>query len=226
MLSSRSLLRAVVVLAAACLGAAPSHAGVITYTDYSSWMAAISGPTTVTIPDPGLGNSSIGYDYFGYGNASVTYSDVVFSTSATLSDGNFFNVGLLFSGDPAVLSSQGADAPGVANILATLPSTVSGFAFNYGTFGGSSVTFLLSNGDIVTQGSTGSGYAVPNFFGVTDTSSFNSVLTTSSDFALNVNDVSFGALASTDSTVPEPATWLLLAGGLAAAGLLRRRRVC
>jgi hypothetical protein len=189
-------------------------------------MAAISGPTTVTIPDPGLGNSSIGYDYFGYGNASVTYSDVVFSTSATLSDGNFFNVGLLFSGDPAVLSSQGADAPGVANILTTLPSTVSGFAFNYGTFGGSSVTFLLSNGDIVTQGSTGSGYAVPNFFGVTDTSSFNSVLTTSSDFALNVNDVSFGALASTDSTVPEPATWLLLAGGLAAAGLLRRRRVC
>jgi len=59
-LSSRSLLRAVVGWRRLAWAQRPSHAGVITYTDYSSWMAAISGPTTVTIPDPGLGNSSIG----------------------------------------------------------------------------------------------------------------------------------------------------------------------
>ena len=46
--------------------------------------------TTVIIPDPGL---SPDYAYFGSGDASVTYDGVIFSTSATLSNGNFYNIG-------------------------------------------------------------------------------------------------------------------------------------
>jgi hypothetical protein len=108
----------------------------------------------------------------------------------------------------------------VANIQTTLPGNVTGFALNYDTFDGSSVTFLLSNGDSVTLGSTGSGYSVPNFFGITDTTPFDSVLMTSPDWVLNLNNVSYG------TTIPEPATWLLLSGGLAVAAVLRRRRGC
>jgi hypothetical protein len=173
------------------------------------------GITKVTIPDPGLV-----YDYIiiGTGTASVTYSGVIFSTRASLSDGELLNVGFGVSGDPAVLSSQN-QTTGVPNILTSLPGDVTGFALYYDTFDGSSVNFTLSNGQIITQGSSGNGYSALDFLGVTDTTPFNSVLVTSSGFGLNLNNVSYGQMA------PEPATWLLLAGGLAAAALLRRRRV-
>jgi hypothetical protein len=188
------------------LGARSASAGVTTYPDFPSWSAAVSGVTTVTIPDP----SPAPDIFIGNGNASITYGSLTFSQSASLSNGNFFNVGMLFSGDPAVLSSQ-EQTVGVANILITFPNPVTAFAFNYGTFDGSGVTFLLSNGDTFTQGSTGSGYAVPDFVGATDTTSFTSVLVTSPDYVLNLNNVSYGSLA----TVPEPASLSLLSIGIA-----------
>ena len=117
-----------------------------------------------------------------------------------------------------MLSSQ-EQTVGVANILITFPTIVYGFALNYGTFDGSAVTFTLSNGDSVTQGSTGSGYAVPDFIGATDGTPFTSVQVTSSDFVLNLNNVSYAP-----SAVPEPTGLLLL--GIGATGLLAcsRRR--
>jgi len=203
------------ILTAALFGAAPSHAGVvIPYTDYASWAAAVSGVTTVTIPQPV--DLNLGYDFFGAGTASVTYSGVVFSSSSTLGDGYLFNIGTVFSEVPPVLSSQETSF-GVENILISLPWDVTGFALNYGTFNAGRVTFQLSNGDSVTQGSTGSGYSVPDFLGVTDSTSFNWVLVTSSDPVLNLNDVSYNG-------VPEPAVWLLLAGGLAGLLVHGRRR--
>jgi hypothetical protein len=85
------------------------------------------------------------------------------------------------------------------------------------------VTFHLSNGDDVTLGGAGDGsYAAPGFFGVTDSTPFDSVLMTSSDVVLNLNDVSY---SEASSTIPEPAIWLLVAGGLLGAAVLRRRRV-
>ena len=88
---------------------------------------------------------------------------------------------------------------------------------NYGTFGGSDVTFLLSNGDSTTLGSTGSGYMVPDFFGAIDSASFISVLITSSDSTLNVG-----------SAVPEPSSLILgscAVVGTAAFARRRRQRV-
>jgi hypothetical protein len=218
MFSRRPVLYVVAVFAVAFLGATPSHAATVTYADFASWSAAVSGVTTVTIPEP-LDTVNL-FDFFGSGTASVTYSGVVFSTSALLSDGRFFNVGTGFSGSPAAVLSSQEQTTGVANILISLPGNVTGFALDYGTWTGSSVTFTLSNGDIVIQGSTGSGgYAVPDFLGVTDNTPFDSVLVTSPDRALDLNNVSFGGTG-----VPEPAAWLLLTTGL--AGLLgygRRR---
>jgi hypothetical protein len=195
-----------------CLLAISAQAGAITYPDYASWNAAVSGTTTVTIPDP----APLSYSYLGSGSASVTYSGLKFSTSSALSDSNFFNIGSLFSGDPAVLSSQGQSF-GVANILITLPEPDNAFAFDYGTYTGSDVTFLLSNGDTIIQGSTGSfGYLVPDFFGVTDTTSFTSVLVTTPDNVLDLNNLS--------RPVPEPASMALLGTALIAFGVTRRRR--
>ena len=164
---------------------------------------------TVTIPDPG----AVGFIDFGVGNASVTYSNVTFSQSGALSDSTFFNVGTMFSGAPAVLSSQGQTF-GVANILISLPVNVSSFALDYGTFFGSAVTFAMSNGGSMTLGSTGSGYVVPDIFSVSG-GLFNWVLVTSSDAVLNINNISY---TPATSPTPEPSSLLLLGSGLFTLG--------
>ncbi|MGB6536408.1 MAG: hypothetical protein WBF58_10655 [Xanthobacteraceae bacterium] len=159
--------------------------------------------TTVIIPDPGL---SPDYAYFGSGDASVTYDGVIFSTSATLSNGNFYNIGPGYSdGDQPVLSSQ-QQSFGLANILITLPSPATYFSVNYGTFDGSSVNFDLSSGTVFSQASSGGGtYLVPDVFLVSESSPFTSILVTSSDSVLDVGNVAFGT--------PLPSTWLMLLNG-------------
>jgi len=203
-------------------GALPSHASLVTYGDFPTWSSAVGGFTTVTIPDPG----STGFIYFGANPASVTYGPLTFSTDGTLGDGNFFNVGPAFTSLPPVLSDQNSTF-GVQNILITFPTAVTAFAFNYGTFNGNDVTFLLSNGDTFTQASTNTvgTYAVGDFAGATDTP-FTSVLVTSADHVLNVGDVSFvAAAAAAPTATPEPGTISLLAmAGLGLVAYSRRRR--
>src|SRR5215469_2137156 len=139
--------------------------------------------TTVVIPDP----APNAFIFFGNGDASVTYSNVTFVQQLALGDANLFNVGSLFSGDPAVLSSQG-ETFGVANILVDLPNFTTFFGVDYGTFFGSPVTFLASNGATATFGSTAAGYQT------LDTVTYNGpginwVLITSPDFVLNINNI-------------------------------------
>jgi hypothetical protein len=170
--------------------------------------------TTVVVPDP----SPELYIFYGTGDASVTYSGVVFTQQAALGNANLWDIGPLFSGVPAVLSSQEATS-GVENILITLPNPTTFFSVDYGTFDGSSVTFALSNGQTFTQGSTGSGYATPDFFSFSG-SALTSVEITSSDFVLNINNITYNGSTST----PEPGTLVMLGSGiLAAAGAIRRR---
>ena len=172
-----------------------------------------AAPISVTIPDPAPNP----FIYFGNGDASVTYSGVTFTQQAALSDGAFFNVGVLFSGFPAVLSSQ-QQSFGVANILVSLPSFSNQFSVNYDTFNGSNVTFDLSNGASFTFGSTANGYDASDFFGVGSSAPFNWVLITSSDFVLNINNITY-------TPVPEPGTLVMLGSGLLAAGGLVRRKL-
>jgi hypothetical protein len=173
----------------------------------AAWLvaASVANATVVTIPDPG----GAGFEFLGNGDASVVYDGVEFSTSAALSNGNFFNVGPGFSGSPAVLSSQ-QQSVGVANILISLPQTADDFSVNFGTFGGSLVTFTLSNGDTFTEQPGGSAYAVPSVFSVEGLGPFTSVLITSPDGVLNINNIVFG--------VPEPGTWAMMLVGFGAMG--------
>jgi hypothetical protein len=200
------------------------QASLTTYADFPSWSAVVGAQTATTIPDPG----SAGYIDFGSGDASVTYGGVTFSTSSILGNGNFYNVGTEFSGNPPALSDQ-QESSGVANILITLPSAVTAFSLNYGygTFYGSPVTFVLGNGDTFTQGSTGSGYSTVDFVGATDTTAFSTILVTSPDFVLNINNL---VTSSSISAVPEATTMiagmlLLLPFGASTLRILRKSRM-
>lgn len=208
---------AIGVLALLC--ATTANASVMFYSDLASFTAVAPTYETINVPDVGLGTSGDGFDYLGTGDASVVYDSVTFAQSASLSNGNFFNVSSLFSGVRAVLSSN-EQTIGVPNILITLPAPVDAFALDFGTFLGSAVTFTLSDGATMTFDSTGDGYVTSNFFGVTDTSGITSVLVTAAgtDDVLSVNGV---------SGVPEPATWAMMLtafAGLGYAGYRRSRK--
>jgi hypothetical protein len=201
-------------LASVFFGATNAHAIPVIYTDFASWSGAVSGQATVTIPNP---SSQAGYDFFGTdgntGDGSVTYSGVTFSANPALSNGNFYNIGPVFSGSPAVLASQ-EQTLGVANILITFLKPTTAFWLNFGTFDGGQVTFSLSNGDTFSRSSTGDGYLVSDFVGVTD-KAFSSILITSPDIVLSLNNLVYA--------VPEASTWIMLVLGFAGVGFLGYR---
>jgi PEP-CTERM motif-containing protein len=212
-------------------GTGKADAGLVAYSDLASWSAAVPGYNSLSIPAPVPGPDDYpGSQYFGTGTASVSYSGVTFSTSASLGNGHFFNVGPgfeivpgipAFNGTLPVLSSQQQDL-GVANILITLSAPVKAFALNFDTFFGSDVTFTLSNGDApLTLNSGGNAYVLQGFFGVIDDNPFKTILLTSSDPVLNLNALNFGAAVS---PIPEPATWLMLLLGFVGIALVGARR--
>jgi hypothetical protein len=206
-------------LVLAFFGVTSAQAALVSYSDFGSWSSAVSGTTTVTIPDPPGGFVFLGN--------SATISGVTFSTDPA-AGGNFFSVGTAFlSADQpvlaAVLSSETPTAGSLisANILITFAGPVTAFSLNFGTFDGNDVTFSLSNGDLITTGSTGGSFAVPGFLGVTDLTPFTTVLVTSTDEALNLNNVDFGSAVS---AIPEVSTWAMMLLGFAGVGFLAYRR--
>lgn len=205
------------VLALVFAGAASSASAAFTaYTGATAYGGATQNLTTVTIPDPTSGSTA----YLGAGTASVSYQGVTFATSAAIGNGYFFLIGKGYSGVPAVLSSQG-QTTGLANFRITFASAVTAFSLNYGTATGSNVLIQLSNGDQVTEASTGAGYSTPNFLGATDTTAFTSVLITTTDTTLNINTITYGTAVA----VPEPGSLILCGvGGIGALAFGRARR--
>jgi len=196
-------------------GTVNADAGLVTYGDLSSWNAATASKTAVTISNP---SSSSGFDSFP-GN-SVTYDGVTFSSDPSTYSGGFFNIGPVLSSLPAALTVQqlGFD---LVNIKITLAGPVTSFSFDFGTFDGYDVTFLLSNGNTVTKSSTANGFATGNFFGITDTTPFTEVLVTSGTESLSLNNVRFGIAVS---AIPEVSTWAMMILGFAGLGLAGYRR--
>jgi hypothetical protein len=155
---------AILIVALMLNACGSASAALITYSDMTSWNAAVSNVVSVTTPDV---TTDPYFTFFGQGDATYSYGGLGFSTSSAISDGYFFNIGTaLTGGSEAVLSSQTAST-GNANILISFGAEIHGFAFNYGTFYGSDVTFTLSNGHQITQPSSGGvTYEIPDFVGV------------------------------------------------------------
>lgn len=208
----------VAAFASAFFSATGAQAALVSYFDFTTWSSAVPSTTSVTIPDPGSST------FIGSGSASIVYSGVTFATNGLLSDGEFFNIGSNVTdgtgGFPAVLSSQ-QQSTGTPNILITLTGPTNAFSLSYGTFYGGDVIFLLSNGDILTLPSTGNGYDTPDFFGATDSTPFTSVLVTTPDQVLSLNNVAFGSAVS---AVPELSSWAMLLLGFAGIGCVGYRR--
>jgi hypothetical protein len=166
---------------------------------------------TVIIPDPG----TAGFINLGTGDASVTYSNVTFVQQAALSNGSLFDVGINFSGYPAVLSSQ-EQTSGVANILIEFPNYTYTFSMNYATFFGNDVTVQLSNGATFVIPSDPLAYNAADGLGVGSSVSFNWVQLTTPDY-LQINNITY--------ETPEPGTIVMLGSGLLALGGTLRRKL-
>jgi hypothetical protein len=209
-------------LASAFFGAASAQAAPVAYSDLALWSSAVSGTTTVTIPDPSSGNiSPDGYGYDLLGTGPVPYGGVLFTGIVPL-DGGFFNVGPLMPGHPAAVLASLQYGYGVVGILITLAAPVTAFSLNFGTFLGEDVTFLLSNGYSLTTNGSSEGIYQPNdFFGVTDLTPFTTVQVSTADQAVYLNDVAFGTAVS---AIPEPSTWAMMILGFAGIGFLSYRR--
>jgi hypothetical protein len=143
-------LRFVCTLGVCLLGSIPSQASLLTYTDFTTWSAAVGPTSTLTIPDPGGSGSATA------GSGGFTFSGFNFTTTAVNS--TLFQVGPPFGANPPVLSDQAINVGDTTNILITLPFFVTAIALNYSTSGGTDVAFTLSNGDTTTQSSTGPAY--------------------------------------------------------------------
>jgi hypothetical protein len=201
------------VILAVLLGVLPAAATTIAYNDLGSWSAATTGGITqLTIPDTLL--------LLGQGNASLVTAGATFSASSSLGDGYLFQLDSSYAGVPMVSDQQLEN--GVENILVSLPESVTAVSFNFDTFNGSDVSYLLSNGDSGTVGSTASNYSIVDFLGLTSDTAFNSILLTSPDYVFNAGNFEIAG-EQESSSVPEPATLLLVASGLF-AGVKRLRK--
>lgn len=198
-------------IALAC--ATPALAATTLYANEGDWGAAVSGFHTVNI------SNGVGVRRLGEGNVTVGYGDVLFHQDASISGNSpmFYLNGNSGATRGTLSSQQGA----LDNILVTLPEDTFAFSLNFGAWQyphpGPTVNFLLSNGDSFTLPSVGGfTYDTRDFFGVTSTTAFHSVLVTSDEVVMNISNVAYG--------VPEPQTWSLMIVGFLGAGLALRRR--
>jgi len=201
------------------LGFASASMAQTFYTDYATWSAATTGVVNTTIPDP---VDPIGFDSFGTGDGSVTYGGVTYSISSASIDPDsiLFNVGPVFSQQPAVVSVQGGSTS-IQQLSITLPTFVTAFAMNFDTFNGSFLGIFNGHG-ADTVSSTANGYDASDFFGMVDSVGFNTVTVTAfNEGVLNVNNISYG---SAQANVPEPAAWALMLLGFGGLGAMLRRR--
>ena len=199
------------------LGAAatPACAGATLFANYGDWSAA-----TARIHTAGI-DAGPNVIRLGEGDVSITFDQVTFHQSAAISGQSpmfYIPAGYYGAATGAISSQQGA----LSNILITLPDATRAFSLGFGAWNyphhPATATFLLSNGDSFTLGASGGfNYDVPDFFGVTDTTPFTSVLVTSNEVVMNVGRVAYG--------VPEPTTWaMMLLGFFGLGAALRRRR--
>jgi len=206
--------------------APPADAGLVTYTDYASWSSAVTGISTVTIPNVTA--------YLGQASTSATFDGVTFSTDEALGNPRMFTVSTAITTTIPVFSVQQTTV-GLNHLIITLPEPMFAFAFNFGTFSRFAPINIivpgigehLSTADREVRLGTGDGYATTEFLGAIKSNPFQTIyLVTDKSNVMNVGNVAY---ANADAApVPEPGALALFGlGSLGVVRLARRRRqVC
>ena len=214
MKSFRRMIVASVALSVIVFVARSSNASLMTYNNFADWNSNVTNVSYEEILNPTPPST---FQSLGSGNQSIEFGNATFSQTASYGDAQFYVIGSGYSaGLPTapIISSEQTNSTDVTNIKIVFSYTVTGFALNFGTTDGSTVTFELFNGstsiDTFTRGSTGGdNFNTSDFVGATDTA-FDTVLITATDYTLNVNNV----YDSTPSgSVPEPSTFAMLCIG-------------
>ena len=181
---------------AACIAAAPAHAGILEFTDRAEWEAAVRSFTTIDFTGfPEFTIITTQYQDLGVtftdGNDSIDFNDAFLNDGVGLRGGSFDDIEISFTTPQAWIA---VDFPGVVRI------------------------FLFSDGELIHFSTFGAGPDGGGFGGLVSTEPFDSVvLTDPLDDFVNIDDLHFG--------VPAPASiWILALAGIW-HGRCRRRRV-
>ncbi len=201
-------------LSACVLAAASSaRAATITYADRTSFLAAAGAVSTIDFE--GVAADS-GFEQFS-APAGFTTHGVNFNVDVAGGNSQLFVVGSHFYYSTAVLSFQESPTA-VESLLVTLAGPTTAFGADIGAFVGSNWIVTLSNGDSLTAPAPD--FDGLRFFGFTSTTPFTSLVISSTNGIDNLDNVTVGSPVL--SSVPEPASLMLLTTGFAAA-LARRR---
>lgn len=185
---------------------------------------------------PDLPDGDPAYDdayIYGGPPASVTYGTITFSTEPGLGNGNLLTIGsqyflALRNHLISPVLQTGYGNSGAEDLVISFPSPVTAFGIQYGDFNGDVIDFYLGtagssfqspadladdtalftaqNPGTLNWSDISTAYNTPDFFGLTSSTPFTSVLVLSpSSDTLDVTDVSYSV-----NVVPEPDALVLL----------------
>jgi hypothetical protein len=192
-------------------------ASVIEYTDTTSFNAAISGATTYNF------ESSVAPSQWTQGNPNVVVGPVTFApdSSGTLwvfGDNFYANT----FGGVAFISAQEGSLTGSNNLTATLAPGVTAIGFSYGPADDAGGAITVTINGVSYNLAIPAVFATADFVGFTSDTPITSVAFTEMGLGMDITQFVLGT-ANPATSVPEPASMLLLGLGLIGLAGVRRK---
>lgn len=213
---------------AVLLTSASVSAQTVTFTDRTVFNAAVTGGQTLDFSGliPAGVATTLGSQAYASGLTvnGATFSGVnsplfVINPASSFQTNKGLGSGLFLT----AAGGTGASNP-LSQILIALPSSVTAFGFDLGTFSPRGEALDITFGGTTFSTGTSAGLGVPTFIGFTSNAPVTSILVSAQAGArgdVNLDTFTFG---SAIAAVPEPATWALMILGFGAIGGSMRRR--